>query len=192
MVELLPGVAFRLFSAVPQLQVRPKGLGRFFLSGIVPSFADPALELHSPAGSVDVPLAQHSRAADAVRALTRRLPRGVRAQSRELEQGVELTLQETVVPAAAVPRVTVMSTDTQQRVRVLDDNRFELIGAVGDDCLITLGVERRRATIAVARGTSAADTAALLAARAPHGYVATAEGSIVTVWKDADLSTLAA
>ena len=192
MLHTLPGVTFRLFSAVPQLSVRPHGLGRFILTGAVPSFADPALELRCRAGDVDVPLAEKSQAKDAVRALRRRLPRGVFAEAHEVDGGIELTLQETVMPAARLPRVLVMSTDAEQRVKVLDDNRFELLGCTGDDCLITLSVERRRVVVAIAAKTSADETAQKLSARVPKGYVALAEGGIVTVWKDADLTEIAA
>jgi hypothetical protein len=190
-IEALPGV-FRLFSEEPMLSVVPRGFSRFMLTGVVPERRDPGLRLESRRGDASVPLNEHSTPRDAFRALQRNLPRGVHAHASDREDGLEVKLTETIVPAAQLPCVQIFTTDLKQRVRRLDDNRFELLGPTGSDCLITLKVDARRTTLAVCRGTQASPTAELIAARVPAGYRAEVEGAIITIWKDADLRTIAA
>jgi hypothetical protein len=183
---------FRLTSTEPDFFVRPHGLGRFVLSGVVSAFRDPALRFQSSAGDADIPLAQHSGPVDAFRALKRRLPRGVHADSKKHHDGIEIVLQETILPAAGLPFVQIFSSDPHQRVRRIDDNKLELLGATASDCLITLTVDARRTLIGVAKNSSAEVTAQVIAARPPAGYCAHADGAILTLWKDADLRTIAA
>lgn len=192
MVEALPGV-FRLFSDEPQLSIRSTGRGRFILNGEVPQFRDPALRFESRLGHALVPLNDGSGPFDAFHALKRRLPRGVLARATELDAGeLEVALQETTLPAARPPFAQIFTTDLKQRVKRLDDNRFELLGATAGECLITLRVDQRRALIAVAGATSAHDTAKLIAARVPPGYRAEVDGAVIALWKDADVRTIAA
>jgi hypothetical protein len=190
-IEALPGV-FRLFSEEPMLSVQPRGFSRFILKGSVPERRDPGLRLECRRGDASVPLNEHSTPRDAFRALERNLPRGVHAHASDREEGLEVKLTETIVPAARLPFVQIFTTDLKQRVRRLDDNRFELLGPTGSDCLITLKVDTRRATVPVCKGAQAPSTAELISARVPAGYHADVEGAIVTVWKDADLHTIAA
>lgn len=191
MVEALPGV-FRLFSEEPMLSVEPRGFARFILTGSVPEHRDPGLRLESRKGDATAALPAQSTPRDAFRALERNLPRGVHAHASEREDGLEVKLTETIVPAARLPFAQIFSTDLKQRVRRLDDNRFELVGPTGSETLITLKVDTRRTIVPVPKGTRASATAELVAARVPAGYRAEVEGSIITVWKDADLRTIAA
>jgi len=191
MVQALPGV-FRLFSDEPQLCVRFAGRGRFILTGEVPQFRDPALRFESRAGNVNVPLAERSTPHDAFHALKRRLPRGVLARAQQQGLELEVSLQETTLPAARVPFAQIFTTDLKQRVRRLDDNRFELLGATAGQCLITLRVDARRTLVEVPGATSAHDTATLIAARVPAGYRAEVDGAVISLWKDAELRTIAA
>ncbi|MBK7860241.1 MAG: hypothetical protein IPJ65_16825 [Archangiaceae bacterium] len=174
------------------LSVQPRGFSRFVLSGTVPERRDPGLILESRRGDASAPLAEHSTPRDAFRALQRALPRGIHAHAAERDEGLEVKLTETIVPAARVPFAQIFSTDLKQRVRRLDDNRFELLGPTGSDCLITLKVDTRRTLVPVAKGTSAHRTAEIISARMPAGYHADVEGPVVTIWKDADLRTIAA
>jgi hypothetical protein len=191
MVEALPGV-FRLFSEEPLLSVQPRGFSRFILSGSVPEHRDPGLRLECSRGDATAPLAGRSTPWDAFRALEKNLPRGVHARATEAAEGLEVRLTETIVPAARLPFTQLFSTDLKQRVKRLDDNRFELCGPTGSACLITLKVDTKRSFVAVPKGTSAAATAQRVAAKIPAGYRAEVEGAVICVWKDADLRTLAA
>jgi hypothetical protein len=192
MVEALPGV-FRLFSDEPQLAVRAHGFARYIITGEVPVFRDPALRFESRAGNAEIALADRSGPLDALRALKRRLPRGVRAESKvAADGGLEVMLLETTQPAARPPYVQVITTDLRQRIRRLDDNRFELIGATQLRCLITLRVDTRRTLTWIPARTTAHATAELIADHVPAGYTAEVEGAVLTLWKDADLRTIAA
>lgn len=191
MVEALPGV-FRLFSEEPMLSVQAKGFSRFILSGSVPEHRDPGLRLECSRGDATAPLAERSTPWDAFRALEKNLPRGVHARATDSADGLDVRLTETIVPAARLPAVQVFSTDLKQRVKRLDDNRFELCGPTGAACLITLKVDARRTIVPVPKGFGAAATASLIAERVPAGYHAEVDGAVLSVWKNADLHTLAA
>ncbi|MBL8951583.1 MAG: hypothetical protein JNK82_12450 [Myxococcaceae bacterium] len=191
MIQALPGV-FRLFSEEPLFSVQSRGLGKFLMTGEVPTHRDPGLRLESRRGDASAPLAQHSSARDAFRALERNLPRGVHAHATERDDGLFVQLTETLVPAARLPSVQLFTTDLRQRIRRLDENRFELVGPTGSQCLVTMKVDTRRALLSLPKGTPSSSTAEQIAARCPVGYRAEVEGSIVTVWKDADLNTIAA
>lgn len=191
MIEALPGV-FRLFSEEPLFSVQSRGLGRFMLTGEVPTHRDPGLRLESRKGDATAPLAQHSSPRDAFRALERNLPRGVHAHASERDDGLFVQLTETLVPAARLPFAQIFTTDLRQRIRRLDENRFELSGPTGSQCLVTLKVDTKRALLSLPKGISAAMTAERIAARIPAGYSAEVEGAVLTIWKDADLHTIAA
>lgn len=183
--------AFHLVALARELRAEPMPSGRLRLTGRVEGDdAGMVVELHGE--RYQVPLASQSTPEDALRALKRHLPRGVRAEGRLTENGLELLLTPVSLPAAQVPQVRVLSTDLRQRVRMLDDNRFELLGQVGADCHLTLLVDNRRVTIALRAGLSASATAALIASRVPHGYFGLAEENVVSIWKDAANKTIAA
>jgi hypothetical protein len=114
------------------------------------------------------------------------------ARANDRDGELEVALQETTLPAARPPFAQIFTTDLEQRVRRLDDNRFELQGETAGQCLITLRVDTRRTLIAVPKATSARETALFIAARVPAGYRAEVEGAVITLWKDADLRTIAA
>lgn len=191
MIQALPGV-FRLFSEEPMLSIQARGFSRFILTGTVPEHRDPGLRLECARGDATVPLAERSTPHDAFRALQKNLPRGVHAHASDASEGVEVRLTETIVPAARLPCAQIFTTDLKQRVKRLDDNKFELCGPTGSACLITLKVDTVRVIIPVAKGTPARATALLIADKVPAGYCAEVEGAVLTLWKDADLRTLAA
>ena len=139
-----------------------------------------------------MPLALGSRATDAVRALTRALPRGVFIDGRANADITELKFTETVIPAARLPRVQVITTDLGQRVRLLDTHQVEFVGATCSRCFLTLLVDSRRTSLTLDQGTSACDSAHALASRCPAGFRAEVEGAVVTFWKSGDSTELAA
>lgn len=183
---------FRMRSDDPSFHVAWRGGGRFLFSGEVEEDPTTELEVETPSGDLEVPLAVHSTPADAVQRLERVLPRDVVLTSKQQLDGVEVQLTEAVIPAAKLPRVRVFSTDLVQRIAQLDENKVELRGAVGADCHVTMLVDSKRITLAVPGGCSAATTATRLGASMPKGYRALVDGSTVTVWKDADFYEMVA
>jgi hypothetical protein len=97
-----------------------------------------------------------------------------------------------VIPAAPLPEVRVLTTDLVQRVRSLDANQIEFLGATGTRCFITVFVNSRRATFAVDAGTSAADTARAVAGRCPFGFRVEVEGAVVSFFHGSDPTKIAA
>lgn len=188
----LPRARFRMRSEDPSFQVLSRGVGRFLLSGEVSQDPTTDLEVDTPSGDFEVPLAFHSRPMHAVMQLERSLPRDVVLMARENAEGVEVQLTEAVLPAAKLPRLRVLTTDLVQRVRQLDENRIEFQGAVGADCHLTVLCESKRCTIVIPQGCSATTTAARVGASMPHGYRALVDGAIVSVFKDADFFELVA
>lgn len=182
----LPTTRFRVHTDDPTFLVEWRGGTRFFLSGEVSADPSANLDVNTPSNSVEVSLATHSRAEHAVAMLRRSLPRDVAMTSSPQVDGVEIVLQETVVPAARPPRVRIFTTDLVQRVRQLDENKVEFIGASGGDSHLTVLCDSRRATIFVPAGSSAQVTAARVGASVPHGFRALVDGPTVSVWKDAD------
>ncbi|MBL8921590.1 MAG: hypothetical protein JNJ54_22205 [Myxococcaceae bacterium] len=177
---------FHLESSDPSFHVERRGSAKFLLSGTVSEEPTTALGVQTPSESFELTLATQSRPEHAVATLRRELPRDVVMQTLERIGGIEVSLTEALVPAARPPRFRVLSTDLQQRLTQLDDNRIEVRGALGGDALLTILCDSRRVTISVAQGLSAAATAIRIAASVPHGYRALADGAIVSVWKDAD------
>jgi hypothetical protein len=183
---------FHLASADPAFVVERQGQGRFLLSGEVRDEPTTSLDVETPSDAFEVPLATHSHPEHAVAQLQRALPRDVVMQVRPRPGGLEVCLSEATVPAARPPRLRVFSTDLVQRLSQLDENRVEVRGAVGSDAHLTILCDSRRVTIAVTKGLSAAATAVRIAASVPHGYRALADGTIVSVWKDADFFSMVA
>jgi hypothetical protein len=182
----LPQARFRMHSEDPTFQVAWRGGGRFALDGQVSEDPTTELGVDTPSGSVEVPLAKNSLPEHAVRMLKRAMPRDVYVSSRPSGTGVEVTLTEAVIPAARPPRLRVLSTDMDQRVKQLEENKVEFVGAAGGACLLTIMCDARRVTIQVPGKTSAATTAIRVAAGIPTGYRALVDGSTVSVWKDAE------
>lgn len=197
-LELLPFRAatprFALWCDDASFKIASQPRDRFMLSGKVEHVFPLGTTLHFRAGDEEtqVPLALGSKASDALRALTRALPRGIFVDAHASDTGTELKFTETMLPAAARPRVQVLTTDLGQRVRMLDSNQVELVGATRSRCYLTLLVDSRRSTLTVDEGTSAAQTARLLASRCPFGFRAEVDGSIVTFWKTSDSDRIAA
>jgi hypothetical protein len=185
---------FGLWCDDASLKIAAQPRDRFVVSGKVEHVFPLGTTLHFRAGSdeTQVPLALGSRAPDALRALTRALPRGVFVAAHSNDFATELTFTQTVSPAARRPRVQVLTTDLGQRVRMLDVNQVEFVGATRSRCFITLRVDFRRSTLTLDEGTSAADTAHAAAHRCPFGFRAEVEGAVVTFWKMSDSTQLAA
>jgi hypothetical protein len=184
---------FRLRSEDPELVVRWLGGARFSLSGEVSLDPDAALDLTTPSvGEVEVTLARHSQPEHAVAALRRALPRQVVLTERPVVDGVEVLLHEALVPAARPPRLRLFSTDLSQRVRQIEENKVEFLGATGAPCHLTIVCDTRRVTIALDAGSSAQATATRVGANVPQGYRALVDGAIVSVWKDADFFSMVA
>jgi hypothetical protein len=177
---------FHLESSDPSFHVERQGAATFLLSGSVSDEPTTALGVQTPSASFELSLATQSRPEHAVATLKRELPRDVLMQTLERIGGIEVSLVQALVPAAKPPRLRVFSTDLDQRIAQLDDNRIEVRGAVGHDALLTILCDSRRVTISVHQGLSATATAIRIAASVPHGYRALADGAIVSVWKDAD------
>lgn len=197
-LELLPFRSatprFGLWCDDASLKIAAQPRDRFVVSGKVEHVFPLGTTLHFRAGDeeTEVPLALGSRATDALRALTRALPRGVFVDAHSSEVSTQLTFTETVSPAARRPRVQVMTTDLGQRVRMLDANQVEFVGATRSRCYLTLLVDARRSTLTIDEGTSAADTALMVAGRCPFGFRAEVEGAVVTFWKTSDSTKIAA
>jgi hypothetical protein len=197
-LEILPfrpaAPRFGLWCDDASLKIAAQSRDRFMLSGKVEHVFPLGTTLHFRAGEeeTEVPLALGSRATDALRALTRALPRGVFVDAHSNDLCTELKFTETVIPAARRPRVQVLTTDLGQRVRMLDTNQVELVGATRSRCYLTLLVDARRSTVTIDEGTSAADTAQALASRCPFGFRAEVTGSVVTFWKSSDSTKIAA
>jgi hypothetical protein len=177
---------FRVHSDDPSFHVTWKGGSRFALSGQVSLEPTAELDVESPLASVEVALAHRSTPEHAVAALRRALPRSISMRHENLEDGVEVIFHEVLVPAAKTPRFRIVTSDTQLRVRQLDDNKVEFLSTVGRDCLLTLLCDSRRVIVELAGGTSAQATALRVGHSVPHGYRALVDGPVVSVWKDAD------
>jgi hypothetical protein len=188
----LPTARFRVHSDDPTFHVAWRGGTRFELSGAVSSDPSADLDVSTPEEAFEVSLEQRSTPEHAVTLLRRRLPRGILLAHHQTADGVEVVFHEALVPAATPPRLRIFSTDLMQRVRQLDENKIEFLGATGGDCLITILCDRRRATIQLNAGCSAAATAARVGASMPHGYRALVDGPVVSVWKDADFFSMVA
>lgn len=198
-MELLPfrpaSPRFNLWCDDQSLKIAAQAKNQFLVSGRVEHVFPLGTTLHFQAGpheSTDVPLALGSRPSDALRALTRALPRGIFVDAHATPEGEALRFTETVIPAASRPRVTVLTTDLGQRVWMLDVNQVELIGATRARCFITVLVDTRRTTLTLDEGTSAQATAHAIAARCPFGFRAEVEGNVVTFWKSSDSDRVAA
>lgn len=182
----LPTTRFRVHTDDPTFQVAWRGGTRFHLSGEVSADPSSSLDVDTPSDTFEVSLATHSRAEHAVALLRRSLPRDVAMRVEPKQDGVEIVLQEALVPAARPPRLRIFTTDLVQRVKQLDENKVEFLGASGADCHLTVLCDSRRVTIFVPGGSSAQVTAARVGASVPHGFRALVDGPTVSVWKDAD------
>lgn len=183
---------FHLESSDPSFVIERQSARRFLLSGRVSAEPTTAVEVETPSSSFDVLLATQSGPQHAVAQLRRDLPRDVTMQVLERIGGLEIALTEALVPAAKPPRLRVFSTDTVQRIAQLDENRIDVRGAVGAAALLTIRCDSRHVTISVHQGLSATATALRIAASVPHGFRALADGTIVSVWKDADFFSMVA
>lgn len=195
MIETVTSLGVRRFhleSSDPSFHIERQGSARFLLSGYVSEEPTTEVGVETPTTTFGVTLATQSRPEHAVARLVRELPRDVAVQVHERLDGLEVTLIEALVPAARPPRVRVLTTDLVQRFVQLDENRFEVQGAVGADCLLTLLCDSRRVTLELAQGLSAGATAIRIAASVPHGYRGLADGTIVSIWKDADFFSMVA
>jgi hypothetical protein len=197
-LELLPfrtpAPRFALWCDDASLKIDTQPADRFRLSGKVEHDFPVGTTLHFRSGKEEtqVPLALGTRAPDVVRALRRALPRGVFIGGKSAAEATELTFTQTVIPAARLPVVRVLTSDLSQRLRLLDTNQVEVIGATKSRCFVTLLVDSRRTTLTLDEGTSALDTAKALGSRCPFGFRAEVEGSIVTFWKCGDSTEIAA
>ena len=197
-LEILPfrsaSPRFGLWCDDTSLKIAAQSRDRFAVSGQVQHVFPLGTTLHFRAGEeeTEVPLALGSRAPDALRALTRALPRGIFVDAHSNERVTEVKFTETVIPAARRPRVQVLTTDLGQRVRMLDSNQVEFLGSTRSRCFLTLLVDSRRSTLTIDEGTSASDTAQAVASRCPFGFRAEVEGSVVTFWKTSDSTKIAA
>jgi hypothetical protein len=183
---------FHLESNDPSFVIERQSARRFLLSGKVSEEPCTAVEVETPSSSFDVVLATLSGPDHAVAQLRRSLPRDVTMQVLERIGGLEIAMTEALIPAAKPPRLRVFSTDAVQRIAQLDENRVEVLGTVGADALLTILCDSRRVTIKVIHGLSARATALRIAASVPRGFLALAEGAIVSVWKDADFFSMVA
>ncbi len=197
-LEILPfrsaGARFGLWCDDASLKITPQSRDRFVLSGRVEHVFPLGTTLHFRTNDeeTEVPLALGSRASDALRALTRALPRGVFVAAHASELGTELKFTESVIPAARRPHVQVLTTDLGQRVRRLDSNQVEFLGVTRSRCFITLRVDARRSTFWLDEGTGAVDTAQAVARHCPLGFRAEVDGSVVTFSKNSDSTKIAA
>lgn len=198
-MELLPfrpaSPRFSLWCDDESLKIAAEGKNRFFVSGQVEHVFPLGTTLHFQAGAheaTEVPLALGSRPSDALRALTRALPRGIFVDAHATAEGEALRFTETVIPAASRPRVTVLTTDLGQQVRMRDVNQVEILGATRARCFVTVLVDARRTTLTLDEGTSACATAQAIADRCPFGFRAEVETNVVTFWKSSDSDRVAA
>jgi hypothetical protein len=185
---------FALWCDDASLKIAAQPRDRFVVSGKVEHVYPLGTTLHFRSGEAvtEVPLALGSRAPDALRALTRALPRGIFVDAHTSDVTTEVKFTETVIPAARRPRVQVLTTDLGQRVRMLDSNQVEFVGATRSRCFITVLVDSRRSTLTLDEGTSAADTAQAVASHCPFGFRAEVDGAAVTFWKSSDSTQIAA
>ena len=188
----LRATKFHIHSDDPAFSVSRRGASRFLMSGEVSLQPTGQLSVATPSEDLELDLATHSRPTHAVHQLRRSLPRDVLMTTTETNEGLEVMLNQVMVPAAKAPRVRIVSTDLVQRVLQLDENRIEFEGAVGGDALITVLCDSRRVTIQVRTGLTASGTALRIGASMPTGYRALVDGSIVSVWKDADFFEMVA
>ena len=188
----LPTSRFRVRSDDPTFQVCWKGGSRFELSGEVSNDPTAELGVDTPSDSIEVSLEQKSTPEHAVALLKRHLPRDVLLTHTRTDDGIEVIFHEALVPAAMPPRLRLFSTDLLQRIRQLDENKVEFLGASGADSHLTILCDRKRVTIVIAGGSSARSTAARVGASMPHGYRALVDGPVVSVWKDADFFSMVA
>lgn len=185
-------VRFDLHSDDPGFRIERRGGATFLLTGQVSSDPTGDVNVELPDDSFDVVLAKNSQPQDAVNALERALPRDVLITHRPDGAGVEVLLQELVIPAAKPPRLRIFSTDLLQRVKQLGENKVEFVGTSGAAAHLTILCESKRVTLALPAASSAAVTAARVAASMPHGYRALVSGRTVSVWKDADFFSMVA
>jgi hypothetical protein len=188
----LPVARFRVHSDDPTFRVAWRGGTRFELSGAVSSDPSTELDVSTPDDAFEVSLECRSTPEHAVKLLRRTLPRGIVMSHETTAEGIEVVFNEAYVPAATPPRLRLFSTDLVQRLRQLDENKVEFIGATGSDCHLSILCDRRRVTVQLAAGTSAQATAARVGSSMPFGYRALVDGPIVTVWKDADFFSMVA
>jgi hypothetical protein len=188
----LPTGRFRIHSDDPTFRVAWRGGSRFELSGEVSSDPSAELDVETPGSDFEVALAQHSTPEHAVAQLRRSLPRDVVMRQRSTSDGVEVAFTEALLPAAALPRLRIWSTDLAQRVRQVADNAVEFVGCAGADAHLTILCDRARVTVRLPGGTSARGSAARVGASMPHGYRALVDGAMVSVFKDADFFSLVA
>ncbi len=191
-VTSLNAVRFDLHSNDPSFRIARTGGATFELCGEVSGDPTSDVNVEIPDDAFDLVLAQKSRPEHAVAALERALPRDVMMTHHHTDAGIEVRLQELVIPAAKAPRLRVFSTDLLQRVKQLAENKIELIGASGAAAHLTILCESKRVTIALPAASSAAVSAARIAANMPHGYRALVAGNTVSVWKDADFFSMVA
>ena len=197
-LELLPfpavGPRFGLWCDDESLAIESSTRDSFTVSGKVEHVFPLGTTLHFRANGeeTEVPLALGSRGPEALRALSRALPRGIYVRAESNDDATTLKFAETFVPAARRPRVQVLTTDSRQRVRLLDTNQLEVVGAAQSRCFVTLLVDTRRSTFALGEGTSAADAARAIAKACPSGFRAEVDGSVVTFWKGSDSDQVAA
>ncbi|GEM_PF-1746479 len=197
-LEILPfpavGPRFGLWCDDESLKVQPESRDSFTVSGTVEHVFPLGTTLHFRANGeeTEVPLALGSRGPEALRALSRALPRGIYVRSESNDDATTLKFAETFAPAARRPRVQVLTTDLGQRIRLLDTNQLEVVGATKSRCFITLLVDTRRSTVALDKATSAAGAARAIARACPFGFRAEVEGAVVTFWKSSDSDQLAA
>ncbi len=177
---------FRVHSEDPSFHVQWRGGSRFALSGIVSLDPSAELDVSTPDDLVEISLARRSTPEHAVAALRRALPRSIGMRHEQHEDGVEIVFHEALVPAAKTPRLRILSTDTQLRVRQLDENKIEFLAGTSDHCLLTILCDSRRVTVELTAGSSALTVAARVGSSVPHGFRALVDGPVVSVWKDAD------
>lgn len=183
----LPSLSrFRVHCEDPAFQVTWKGGSRFALTGEINLDPSAELDVSTPNDLVEISLARRSTPEHAVALLRRALPRSISMHHHELEDGVEVIFSEALVPAAKTPRFRILSTDTDLRVKQLDENKLEFICGNGDECLVTVLCDSRRVSMTIPAGSSALAISARVGANVPHGFRALVDGPVVSVWKDAD------
>ena len=180
---------FRLSSSDASLHVRFEG-GQFVVSGQAEGDGD--LSLSSPTAHYQAGFAPGSGAKDAVARLEAAAEPDVLLHARTRGDEVTVRPVETISPAAPLPRVSVLAGDPGLLVYPRAVNSLLLRGAVEGRCLVTLRVDGRSATLQAEAGSTAAHLARLLAVYVPHGYRAEADGGLLTVWRDAGTTYIAA
>jgi hypothetical protein len=183
---------FRIHSSDPSLEVVWRGGGRFHVTGEVTGEPWSELDVETPSDAFEVHLECHSTPEHVVAQIKRALPRGIIVTQQETAEGVEFTLDDAVVPAARPPRVRILTSDTHQRIKQLEENKVEFVGNTGHPCHVTVFCDTRRVTLALDAECSAKRTAAYVAANIPHGFRAVVDGPVLSVWKDADFFEMVA